>query len=164
MSGPRQHGGAETSAVEATLLIEGMTCGACAARIERRLNHLDGVRASVSYAAESAHVALSSGDRLPDVLAAIGSLGYGATPVRTADAGTGDRGDADAAVRSLGRRLVVAGLLFMPLCDMSLLFWLMPDARFPGWQWLLTVTAAPVVTWCAWPFYAAAARHLRRGT
>jgi len=149
---------------EATLLIDGMTCGACAARIERRLNQLDGVRASVSYAAESAFVELASEDRLAAAIEAIASLGYGARATPLTDPVPGDLGDADAAVRSLGRRLIVAGLLFMPLCDMSLLFWLMPDVRFPGWQWLLTVTAAPVVTWCAWPFYTAALRHLRRGT
>ncbi|HXZ61479.1 MAG TPA: cation-translocating P-type ATPase [Acidimicrobiales bacterium] len=163
MSAPHHDAPAGVRPTEATLAIDGMTCGACAARIERRLNQLEGVHASVSYASESAFVEMESDDRLSAVVEAIESLGYG-TRTALPDSVADDLGGADAAVRSLGRRLIVAGLLFMPLCDMSLLFWLMPDARFPGWQWFLTITAAPVVTWCAWPFYTAAARHLRRGT
>ena len=73
------------------------------------------------------------------------------------------RADADRRVRKLGRRLVVAGLLFMPLCDASIGFSIVPSVRFPGWQWLLVALALPVVTWCAWPFYVAALRQARHG-
>lgn len=66
--------------------------------------------------------------------------------------------------RDLGRRLVVAALLFMPICDFSLVFWMIPVARFPGWQWVLVALGAPVVTWAAWPFYTAALRGARHGT
>ncbi len=58
----------------------------------------------------------------------------------------------------------MAGLLFMPLGDASIAFWLEPSVRFPGWQWALVAMALPVVTWCAWPFYSAAVRSLRHGT
>ncbi len=156
---------APASPVEMTLLVDGMTCGACAARIERRLNQMDRVNASVSYATESAFVGLESHEQVAEVISEIESLGYRAAIAPSPGSAVEDAGGAaDAAVRSLGRRLVVAGLLLMPLCDMSLLFWLLPVARFPGWQWLLTLVAAPVVTWCAWPFYRGAVRHLRHGT
>ena len=72
--------------------------------------------------------------------------------------------EADLRVRYLGRRLTVAAILFVPLCDLSIIFSFFPVVRFPGWQWPLIVLAAPVVTWAAWPFYSAAirgARHLR---
>ena len=66
-------------------------------------------------------------------------------------------------MRYFGRRLVVAGLLFMPLGDASIAFWLVPSLRFPGWQWILLVLAAPILTWAAWPFYKAAIRNARHG-
>ena len=77
---------------------------------------------------------------------------------------TDQRAEADRRVRYYGRRLVVAGLLMMPLGDASIAFWLVPSLRFPGWQWLLTVMALPVITWCAWPFYTAALRSPRHCT
>ena len=151
--------------IERTLLVEGMTCGSCAARIQRRLNQLDDVDASVSYAAEAASVRARSEEQLSEVVSEIESMGYRVAVAPTLESEVQQASDAvDATVRSLGRRLMVAGLLLMPLCDMSLLFWLLPVARFPGWQWLLIVVAAPVVTWCAWPFYRGAMRQLRHGT
>ena len=66
-------------------------------------------------------------------------------------------------MRYFGRRLVVAGLLFMPLGDASIAFWLVPSLRFPGWQWILLALAAPILTWAAWPFYKAAIRNARHG-
>jgi cation-transporting P-type ATPase A/B/Cu+-exporting ATPase len=70
----------------------------------------------------------------------------------------------DRRVHSLGRRLLVSALLFMPLCDLSIIFSLIPVTRFAGWQWLMVVLAAPVLTWAAWPFYSAAFRAARHGT
>ena len=72
--------------------------------------------------------------------------------------------EADQRVRYLGRRLMVAAILFLPLCDVSIIFSLFPVVRFPYWQWLLVVLAAPVVTWAAWPFYSAAIRGARHRT
>ena len=75
-----------------------------------------------------------------------------------------DAAEVDRRTRSLGRRLVVAAVLFMPLCDLSIAFSLVPRLRFPYWQWLLIVLAAPILTWGAWPFYKAAIRNARHGT
>lgn len=148
---------------EATLVVEGMTCGACAARIERRLNRLDGVSARVNLAAGRAHVVL---DEVPvdRVLEEVEAAGYRA---RTLPSGSESPAGEDAdlvAARSLGRRLVVSAALFMPLCDLSLALWLVPTLRFPAWQWVLCALAAPVVGWAAWPFYVAAARAARHRT
>ncbi len=142
-----------------------MTCGACAARIERQLNRLEGVEASVNYAASRATATVAE-DRLPEeLLEAIREIGYGArlagaqaAPGQATTPATPD----DA--RRLGIRLVVAAVAFMPLCDLSLVFLLLPVTHFPGWQWLLVALAAPVVGYCAWPFYVTAARGLRHGT
>ena len=94
----------------------------------------------------------------------IEAAGYTAEPVdRLADEPEVSP-EADLRVRYLGRRLIVAAVLFVPLCDVSIIFSFFPVVRFPGWQWPLIVLAAPVVTWAAWPFYSAAirgARHLR---
>jgi P-type Cu+ transporter len=144
------------------LTVRGMTCGSCAARLESRLNALDGVEATVNWATERACVrtAVPTATLLGEVEAA----GFTAQAVvGELSVGDGVRSDADRRVRSLGRRLVVAGLLFMPLCDASIGFSVVPSVRFPGWQWLLVVLALPVVTWCAWPFYVAAVRQARHG-
>lgn len=166
-----------------SLVVGGMTCGACAARIERRLNRLDGVTARVNYATDRASV-VGPPDLAPDALiTVIESLGYTAdvltpapapaqtsttqgAPTRAPDRRRARRPDdeIDRRVRSLGRRLVVAAVLFMPLCDTSIAFSLVPSIRFPGWQWLMVALAAPVVTWAAWPFHTAAARHARHLT
>jgi Cu+-exporting ATPase len=147
-----------------SIAIDGMTCGACAARIERRLNTLDGVEATVNYASERARVTVS-GELAPGrLIDAIESAGYSAELVDAAAPNATGSERIDARVRSLGRRLVVAAILFMPLCDASIAFWLVPWLRFPGWQWVLIAMAAPVLTWAAWPFYEAALRAARHGT
>jgi Cu+-exporting ATPase len=147
-----------------SLAIAGMTCGACAARIERRLNDLDGVTANVNYASERARVTLLADRPLPTLIREIESLGYSAQVAQDSTQGTGDAAEVDRRARSLGRRLVVAALLFMPLCDLSIAFSLVPRLRFPYWQWVLIVLAMPVLTWGAWPFYKAAVRNARHGT
>jgi P-type Cu+ transporter len=147
-----------------SLAIGGMTCGSCAARIERHLNELPGVQAQVNYATERAAVVAPSTTTAKDIVDAIASLGYSARPATDGSAATGSAAQTDALdqrVRSLRRRLVVAAVLFMPLCDTSIAFSLIPAVRFPGWQWLLVALAAPVVTWAAWPFHQAAFRHAR---
>ncbi|MBV8464101.1 MAG: heavy metal translocating P-type ATPase, partial [Acidimicrobiales bacterium] len=147
---------------EVTLAVEGMTCGACAARIERRLNRMPGVSARVNLATERASVRLQDVP-VEQVVAAVAETGYGAAVLGPARPES-DEAVLDRRVRSLGRRLVVAAALFMPLCDLSIAFWLVPGLRFPGWQWLLLGLAAPVVGWAAWPFYVGAVRAARHGT
>ncbi|MGO9343262.1 MAG: heavy metal translocating P-type ATPase [Acidimicrobiales bacterium] len=145
-----------------SLAIGGMTCGACAARIERQLNALEGVEASVNYASERARLVLAGATPVERVVDEIRSAGFSAEPVAQGVLPS-DKTEADDRVRSLGRRLLVAVLFSMPLCDASLAFSLVPAIRFPGWQWLLIAMAAPVVTWAAWPFYKAAIRGARHG-
>ena len=83
---------------------------------------------------------------------------------RTRRRSTDHAAEVDRRARSLGRRLVVAAVLFMPLCDLSIAFSLVPWLRFPYWQWVLIALAVPVLTWAAWPFYKAAIRNARHGT
>ncbi len=154
----------DTEPAVASFTIGGMTCGACAARIERRLNRLEGVNATVNYASERARVVLPTGVAPQRVINEIESTGYTAVLVEDEARFAEQSAEIDRRVRSLRWRLVVAAFIFMPLCEASFAFWLVPQARFPGWQWLLVVLAAPVVTWAAWPFYVAAVRNARHGT
>jgi len=148
-----------------SVAIGGMTCGSCAARIEGRLNGLGGVEASVNYATERARVTLSGGATAERLVDEIRPAGFSADLIRdSALEGANQAVEIDQRVRSLGRRLVVAGFLFMPLCDGSIMLWLYPWLRFPYWQWSLIAVAAPVLTWSAWPFYSAAIRAARHGT
>ena len=151
---------ARTRRVE--LDVSGMTCAACAARVQRRLNKLDGVRASVNYATRVAVVeapeAIGTGALCEEVRRA----GYRAEPrTRLAD----DRPDPDdEAAHSLLVRLAVAAVLFVPLAHFSVMFAVLPATRFTGWQWVLTALALPVVGWAAWPFHRIALRNARHGT
>jgi P-type Cu+ transporter len=147
---------------EVSLVIGGMTCGACAARIEKRLNLLDGVEARVNYASERATAVFPVDVPVERLIAEVEAAGYRAElPPQSADRPEGATEDIDGRVRSLRRRLFVAALLFMPLCDTSIAFSVAPNLRFTGWQWLMLALAAPVVTWAAWPFYQAAVRSAR---
>ena len=148
----------ETATAERIRLeIGGMTCASCAARVERRLNKLDGVQASVNYATEEASVSFDpAAVDLDALVGAVEAVGYSATVPRTAV-------DAEQAGetthRSLRRRLVAAAVLSAPLTVISLA----PPAQFPGWEWVALALAVPVVLWAGWPFHRAAAvnaRHL----
>ena len=147
---------------EVSLLIGGMTCGACAARIEQRLNALDGVEARVNYASERATAVLSAGVGVERLMEEVAAAGYSAE-LPPQDRSEDAPEEIDVRVRALRRRLFVSALLFMPLCDTSIAFSVSPNLRFPGWQWLMVALAAPVVTWAAWPFYRAAVRAARHG-
>lgn len=147
-----------------SIAIGGMTCGACAARIEQRLNELDGVEANVNYASERARVTLGGSVPVQRLVEEIQSVGYDAQVIEDSTQSTYDTAEIDRRTRSLGRRLVVAAVLFMPLCDLSIAFSLVPRLRFPYWQWVLVALAVPVLTWGAWPFYRAAIRNARHGT
>ena len=147
-----------------SIAIGGMTCGACAARIEQRLNDLDGVEANVNYASERARVTLLAGLPVQRLVEEIQNVGYDAQLIEDSTQSANAAVEVDRRARSLGRRLVVAAVLFMPLCDLSIAFSLVPRLRFPHWQWLLIVLAVPALTWGAWPFYKAAIRNARHGT
>lgn len=145
--------------------VDGMTCGACSARIERKLNKIDGVSAVVNYATGRASVTLAGKSTQADVVKAVEATGYSAVPTEgtlRAEPSVDDQGARH--VRSLKRRLFVAIALFMPLMDGSLYFWMFPQFRFTGWEWVMLVLAAPVVTWAAWPFYRAALHAARYRT
>jgi P-type Cu+ transporter len=142
------------------LSIGGMTCAACAARVERKLNKLDGVHASVNYATEKASVAACTEVGIAELIAQVERAGYHAAPIELETSAQQEL--TDAPVRYLLRRLVVALLLGVPLGDLSMTVVLLPSARFTGWQWVLLAMTLPVVTWCAWPFHRkaiVAARH-----
>ncbi|ONF63441.1 heavy metal translocating P-type ATPase [Amycolatopsis keratiniphila] len=138
------------------LTVSGMTCAACSARVERTLNKLDGVRASVNYATERATVQVP-GTLADDVLIErVRKSGYTAEIRGDEDPDTGF-----ARVRDLRRRLVVAALLAIPLGNLSITLALVPRLRFPGWELLCLVLAVPVVFWSALPFHRATLRNLR---
>ena len=133
------------------LEITGMTCAACAARIERKLNKLDGVSASVNYATEKARVQLlTPAYSADDLIATVEATGYGAH-LPAPDAAPVDR------AASLRRRLVYAIVLGLPVLLMSMITAL----QFDGWQWSALVLATPVATWAAWPFHRAMLLNLR---
>ena len=141
--------------------VSGMTCAACAARVENRLNKLDGVRASVNYATRVATVDASEAVSLDELCDVVQRAGY-AAGLRAA--GNDPRTDPDeATARSLLVRLAVAAVLFVPLSHLSVMFAVLPATRFAGWQWLLTGLALPIVTWAAWPFHRVALRNARHG-
>ena len=156
---------AEAAALEVELAIEGMTCAACAVRIEKKLNRLDDVRASVNYATGTARVTAPAGLDTEELIAAVVRAGYAATAPAASEpeAGAEDQpGESDAAHAAyLKRRLIVSLALFIPLTDLSMMLSLVPSLRFPGWQWLLVACAAPVALWCAWPFHRAALKNAR---
>jgi Cu+-exporting ATPase len=159
-------GEASSAPLELEFSIGGMTCASCAARVEKRLNAVDGVTATVNLATERASVTVPAAVPVQQLIDAVEQAGYRAEMVGAGAAEAGAEPGAatgtDAArVADLRRRLIVALVLFIPLSDLSVLWSLFPWSRFPGWQWVLIVVAAPVVGWCAWPFHQAALRNAR---
>ncbi|EWC64160.1 Lead, cadmium, zinc and mercury transporting ATPase [Actinokineospora spheciospongiae] len=143
------------------LAVSGMTCAACASRVERKLNKLAGVRASVNYATERAVVHVPPGLGDGDVIDTIRKAGYDA---RVRPRAEDDRAAHTAAITDLRRRLLVAALLAIPLGNLSITLALVPGLRFPGWEALCVLLALPVVAYSAWPFHRAALRNLRHGS
>ena len=168
-AGPLTGAGSEAdnaTGTETELVIGGMTCAACAARVERKLNALPGVSASVNFATSRATVAGPPSVALADLVAAVTQAGYTAASARpTAGAGDGPADASSAADQQayLKKRLLVAAAFFFPLSDLSAALSLFPAVRFTGWQWVLVALAAPVVLWAAWPVHRAALRNLRHG-
>ena len=149
---------------EVDLVVTGMTCAACAARIEKKLNRIDGVSASVNYATERAHVQFDPAVVGPDELvAAVEAVGYGALPPSNGPSGSdADNSDSvtDPASRraaSLRIRLIVSATLGLPVLALSMI----TPLQFSYWQWVALALAAPVALWGAWPFHRAAIANLR---
>ena len=137
------------------LPIEGMTCASCATRIEKRLNKLDGVEATVNYATENAAVDFDPLRVAPqDLIAAIEAAGYHAT-LTEPEPGAAEE-DPTAPLR---RRLLVSALLSLPV----LLLAMIEPLQFDNWQWLSLQLATPVVIWGGWPFHKAAWMNLKHG-
>ncbi len=132
------------------LTIGGMTCAACAARVAKTLNKLDGVEATVNYATEKATVRVGEGVAPEDLIARVEAAGYTARlPSRGEDA-------VDELPGTI-RRLAISGALTVPVVVMAMV----PAAQFRGWQWVSLALATPVVLWGAWPFHRSAWRNLR---
>ena len=148
------------------LQIGGMTCASCAARIEKKLNRMPGVQASVNYATEKAHVVLPDGTAVDEAIATVQATGYTATlpepPRRPADP-SGSPGSTepveDPEVASLRRRLTISAALTLPVLVLAMI----APLQFDNWQWLSLTLAAPVVVWGAWPFHRAAWTNLKHG-
>ncbi|MCZ2819541.1 heavy metal translocating P-type ATPase [Modestobacter sp. VKM Ac-2977] len=148
---------------EVRLDITGMTCASCANRIERKLNKLDGVQASVNYATEAATVrfdpALIDPDQLVATVVAAGySAALPAPPVTEDDAGAPDE-VARTPEAALRQRLLVSAALTLPVLVLSMV----PALQFDNWQWLALTLASPVAVWGAWPFHRAAVVNARHG-
>ncbi|RZU10229.1 Cu+-exporting ATPase [Kribbella rubisoli] len=149
----------ETSSVE--LLVGGMTCAACANRVERALNKLDGVTASVNYATERAIITGAGPDLAARATSAVDKAGYDATVRDPESADELAEQLTIKRVTALRRRLIVAILLAIPLMDATIVLAAVPSLRFPGWEIVSLVVALPVVTWAAYPFHRATIRNLR---
>jgi Cu+-exporting ATPase len=148
-----------TEAIE--LEISGMTCASCANRIERKLNKLVGVTATVNYATEKAKVTFPEGLPHEELVAAVEQAGYAATLPRPKGSDTlTEPQEGDDPTRPLRQRLLISTVLSVPVITMAMVSAL----QFEYWQWLSLTLAAPVVVWGAWPFHKAAWVNLRHGT
>ena len=147
------------------LVIGGMTCASCAARIEEHLNEIDGVEASVNYATEKAKVTLPAGVDAERVIAAVEEIGYSAKPVvKESTTSTVNPADAEEArhdgeLRAARNRVWIVAVLAVPVIAMSM--W--DKLQFEYWQWACLALCGPVVVWGAWPFHRAAFQNLRHG-
>lgn len=141
------------------LEIDGMTCASCANRIERKLNKLDGVHASVNYATEKARVEHPADVDVETLLKTVADAGYSARVPSTPD---DVRGDAEPATSTdaLRQRVIISAVLSAPVIAMAMV----PALQFTYWQWLSLTLAAPVVVWGAWPFHRAAWANLKHAT
>ncbi|MGW1163185.1 heavy metal translocating P-type ATPase [Streptomyces sp. NPDC002519] len=151
---------------EIELTIGGMTCASCAARVEKKLNRLDGVTATVNYATEKAKIAYAGGVEVADLIATVVKTGYTAEeppPPQPEEAEPGPHGsgapEEDPETAALRRRLTVSALLALPVVLLSMV----PALQFDNWQWLSLTLAAPVVVWGGLPFHRAAFTNARHG-
>ncbi len=144
------------------LAIEGMTCASCAMRIERRLNKLEGVTATVNYATETARVNFPDGVEAADLVAEVEAAGYSARlpPAEVEPDGPAGDDEGPDPTRALRDRLSISAALTAPVLLMSMVSVL----QFDNWQWLSLTLASPVVIWGGWPFHKAAWTNLRHTT
>jgi Cu+-exporting ATPase len=136
-----------------TLNVDGMTCASCAARIEKRLNRIDGVHATVNFATEQASVDAPANVTTDELMAAVEATGYRAT-VKTDEQPVDDSDE-----HPYLRRLLASAVLSLPVLALSMA----PALQFSGWQWLVFALTTPVVLWGAWPFHRATLTNLRHG-
>ncbi|QES48343.1 heavy metal translocating P-type ATPase [Streptomyces venezuelae] len=157
-----------SSTLEVELTIGGMTCASCAARIEKKLNRMEGVTASVNYATEKAKVSCTGDVQVADLIATVVKTGYTAEqpppPALPAPAADGradgsDTSDGTAAAAALRQRLLVSAVLAAPVVLLAMV----PALQFDNWQWLSLTLAAPVVVWGGLPFHRAAWTNARHG-
>jgi Cu+-exporting ATPase len=140
---------------ELTLAVGGMSCASCAARVEKRLNQVDGVVATVNFATEQATVDFPDSVTADDLIAAVEETGYTATlPARIDEPSLPEESGATTSWR---RRLLVSAALSVPVVLLSMV----PALQFEYWQWLALALATPVAVWGAWPFHSAALANLR---
>ena len=140
------------------LSISGMTCASCAARIEKKLNRMDGVAATVNFATEKARVAVGPGVGVADLIATVERTGYTARvpePPRPRAGAAAEAGEPD----GLRRRLLITAALSVPVIIVSMV----PALQFRDWAWLAFALTIPVVTYGGWPFHRAAWAGLRHG-
>lgn len=144
------------------LAIGGMTCASCAARVEKKLNKIDGVTATVNYATEKAKIAFDDTVGTDELIAAVENAGYtAALPTPPAVDGQETAEDPrDRELASLRTRLIVSAVLSIPVIAMAMV----PALQFTNWQWLSLTLAAPVIVWAGLPFHRAAWTNLRHGT
>ncbi|MFC9507251.1 heavy metal translocating P-type ATPase [Streptomyces sp. NPDC057002] len=148
----------EPAAAEVELLIGGMTCASCAARVEKKLNRMDGVTATVNYATEKARVSYPAGTEVADLIATVVKTGYTAeepAPPREEEPAAAE----DPELSALRRRLTVSAVLAVPVILLAMI----PALQFDNWQWLSLTLAAPVVVWGGLPFHRAAWTNARHG-
>ena len=145
---------------EVELAITGMTCASCANRIERKLNKLEGVTATVNYATEKARVVFPGELAADDLVRTVEQAGYGASVPQPEKSESQDGDEAADPTRSLRERLLVSAALSIPVVALAMV----PAWQFTNWQWLSLTLATPVVVWGAWPFHRAAWTNLRHGT
>ncbi|MFF3347021.1 heavy metal translocating P-type ATPase [Streptomyces sp. NPDC002779] len=144
-----------TTTIDTELTIGGMTCASCAARIEKKLNRMDGVTATVNYATEKAKVSYGGDVSVDDLIATVEATGYTAQlPVPEPEQAP-ERDE----LQPLRERLITAVVLAVPVVAMAMI----PALQFEYWQWLSLTLAAPVVTYAAWPFHKAAFTNARHG-
>ncbi|GAA3438544.1 hypothetical protein GCM10018954_081610 [Kutzneria kofuensis] len=138
---------------EVELSIGGMTCASCAARIERKLNKVDGVTATVNYATEKAKVSFPDAVAPADLVQVVEAAGY------TAELPKPDEDEPEDPTAALRQRLIVSAVLAVPVILLSMI----PLLQFTNWQWVALALATPVVVWGALPFHRAAWTNLRHG-
>ena len=153
--------------------LTGMTCASCAARIEKKLNRLDGVTATVNFATERAHVTADEGVADDELVGAVEAIGYGVRLPAPGPHGQGHHGtdqqhdqqqshdhEHEHVTDGLGTRLAVVSVLAVPVVAMAMV----PAFQFDGWQWVSLALATPIVTWGAWPFHRMALRGARHAS